>query len=117
MSNFRRLACGALAILTAACLVSCFKVKDVQLPLAFVTQTLPNGQVGKNYSVALLAHGGVAPYTWQIAAGSLPAGLIFSPLGYISGTPTTSGSLVSVTLRVSDSAMVATTLTKDFGIL
>ncbi len=54
---------------------------------------LPTGVVGTAYHATLGATGGVAPYTWMITAGELPAGLELDALaGTISGTPTASGS-------------------------
>ena len=51
----------------------------------------------------MAATGGVAPYTWSISSGSLPAGLsLNSSTGTISGTPTTAG-LSSFTIQVADS--------------
>lgn len=51
----------------------------------------PNGTVGTNYSTALTASGGTAPYRWNFASGTLPPGLTLSADGYISGRPTTAG--------------------------
>src|SRR5205085_4135367 len=50
------------------------------------------GQVGIAYSSALVASGGVPPYTYSITFGSLPPGLMLNPAtGAITGTPTTAG--------------------------
>lgn len=58
-------------------------------PVAVVTTTLPNGSVGVAYSATLTASGGDGTYFWQLAAGSLPAGLsLDGASGVISGTPT-----------------------------
>lgn len=51
----------------------------------------PSGTVGTPYMTSLTAAGGTGPYTWTVAAGSLPAGLTLSPAGTITGTPTTQG--------------------------
>jgi hypothetical protein len=53
--------------------------------------SLPDAQQGSPYSQALSASGGVAPYTFAITAGTLPAGLSLSPAGLLSGTPTETG--------------------------
>jgi Putative Ig domain len=70
-------------------------------PLKAVTPTLPSGAVATGYSGALVASGGVAPYTWSITKGQLPSGLRFDPAsGAISGVPiltTTSNFTVQVT--------------------
>ncbi len=39
------------------------------------------------YATALAAVGGVRPYTWRVAAGSLPGGLALSTDGNLAGTP------------------------------
>ena len=70
---------------------------------------LAPGAVGVNYPQAgvtgtqLFASGGVQPYQWAVAAGSLPPGLTLSASGRISGTPTTAGTF-GFTARVTDSA-------------
>ena len=61
------------------------------------------GEVLVAYSpVNLAASGGVAPYTWQISTGFLPAGLQLSG-NSVSGTPTTPNTWY-FTVRVLDSA-------------
>ena len=52
------------------------------------------GRVGVNYSQALSATGGVAPYAWALLSGSLPGGLSLSATGAIAGTPNTSGTAI-----------------------
>jgi len=57
--------------------------------------TLPNGALSTAYSQTLSAtsaNGGVAPYTFSVTAGALPAGLTLSSAGVLSGTPTAAGS-------------------------
>ena len=55
------------------------------------TATLPGAQVGAAYSQTLTVSGGLSPVTWSVSAGSLPPGLVLSPTGEISGTPTAPG--------------------------
>jgi large repetitive protein len=68
--------------------------------------SLPGGTVGMPYSATVTATGGVLPYTWTVASGTLPAGLTLTsnPDGTaaISGTPTTLGPS-TFTLQVADS--------------
>ena len=53
----------------------------------------------------LTAAGGVAPYTWAITAGSLPAGLALDPAtGIISGVPNGAAGTSSFTVTVSDNS-------------
>jgi hypothetical protein len=66
--------------------------------------TVPAGTVGLPYSTSLTATGGTAPYSWQIAAGSLPPGLTLGTIsGLISGTPSKSGTF-SFTTSVTDAS-------------
>ena len=70
------------------------------------------GNQGASYSIGshiLTASGGAAPYTWDISAGTLPAGLAVSG-DSIAGTPTGIG-LSNFTLRVTDSASATATET------
>lgn len=63
------------------------------LPRSTATRTVA-------YSSGATATGGAAPYTWSVAAGSLPPGLSLNAgTGGISGTPTTTGTY-TFTLRV-----------------
>lgn len=62
---------------------------------------LPQLIVAASISVQFTATGGIAPYTWDVQTGTLPAGLALSQ-GLIFGTPTTAGAY-SFTLRATDS--------------
>jgi hypothetical protein len=74
-----------------------------------VTCAFPGGQVGVAYSSSLVATGGTPPYTYSIAAGSLPPGLTLnSSTGAIRGTPTVTGSF-SYTAKVVDAASATAT--------
>src|SRR5207249_2425365 len=69
---------------------------------SITTSSMPNGTQGTPYSATLVATGGTTPYTWSIAAGSLPAGLsLASSTGVISGTPVAAGT-ASFTIQVAD---------------
>jgi hypothetical protein len=72
-------------------------------PLAITTASLPDGKVGESYSSTLEASGGVPPYTWALATGSvLPDGLTLAAGGTIAGIPTTEQSK-TFTITVTDS--------------
>jgi len=75
-------------------------------PLTITTATLPSVVAGTAYSVPLAATGGDAPYTWAVQG--LPAGIIASVGGALTGTPTTAGSYtVSATVTDSKGATAA----------
>ncbi len=61
------------------------------VPLVVTTTSLPDATEGRPYSFQLAATGGCPPYHWRIAFGALPAGLVLSDAGLISGTPTIAG--------------------------
>ncbi|MGD0020645.1 MAG: putative Ig domain-containing protein, partial [Candidatus Limnocylindrales bacterium] len=59
--------------------------------LTVTASSLPAGQVPYSYVASLSATNGAPPYTWTLAAGSLPPGLTINSAGLISGTPTLAG--------------------------
>jgi hypothetical protein len=65
-------------------------VSEAVPELTVDTTSLPSGTVGKAYNATLQASGGTQPYSWSIAAGSLPAGLSLEG-ATISGTPAEAG--------------------------
>lgn len=82
--------------------------------------TFPSGPInfaekGAAYtSNDLQAWGGVAPYVYTLASGTLPTGLSIDPIsGVLSGTPSLSGDY-SFAVKVTDSA--ATTITREFSL-
>jgi large repetitive protein len=78
-------------------------------PLAIASLPFHSGEVGLAYApVTLHAKGGLPPYSWQLAAGSLPSGLSLSPAGVVSGSISAAGTF-SFSLRVTDAATGAVT--------
>jgi Putative Ig domain len=77
--------------------------------------TLPTATSGAPYSVKLGAAGGVTPYQWSLASGSLPAGLKLKSTGVISGTTTATG-LDSFTVQVTDSEAPAVSATESVSL-
>jgi hypothetical protein len=77
--------------------------------------TLPNATSGVPYSVKLSAAGGITPYKWSLASGSLPAGLTLKSGGTLSGTTTATG-LDSFTVQVTDSEAPAVTATENVSL-
>lgn len=71
-------------------------------PLAVVTRSLPEGFAGTGYSAQLQQSGGIGPFTWTLASGTLPAGLSLSADGAIAGTPSASVSATPLTFKVTD---------------
>jgi hypothetical protein len=70
-------------------------------PLKLSATFLPPATADAHYSQKLTATGGIAPYTWSIASGALPAGLTLHPgTGVISGSPRVGG-VFRFTARVS----------------
>lgn len=77
-------------------------------PLTITTSSLQNGQVGIAYGATLAATGGTAPYSWTLASGSLPAGLVLNASsGAIAGTPTATANASALTFKVTDSGSPA----------
>jgi hypothetical protein len=70
--------------------------------LTVPTPVVGPGEATQPYSLSLSHEAGVAPYTWALAAGALPAGLSLAVDGTISGTPTAAGA-TAATIRVRDS--------------
>jgi len=86
-------------------------------PLAITTTALANAALNTPYTAALAASGGMGPYSWSIASGSLPAGLTLNASsGTIAGTPTAGGTF-SITVQVSDAASPADTATKALSLV
>jgi prepilin-type N-terminal cleavage/methylation domain-containing protein len=83
-------------------------------PVNITTGSFSMGKVGVGYNQTLGATGGVTPYTWSLASGSLPNGLTLnSSSGIISGSPTVC-STFNFTIRVVDNA--SQTNTRSFSI-
>lgn len=64
----------------------------INAPLQITTTSLGNGVLNALYlNGQLLLTGGKGPYLWSMNAGALPAGLVLSSSGLISGTATATG--------------------------
>jgi large repetitive protein len=72
-------------------------------PLAVSARSLPAGAVAQVYDQTLAATGGLAPYTWSITGGSLPAGVALNSAGQLFGVPNQTGTF-TFTATVADSA-------------
>jgi hypothetical protein len=88
----------------------------VAVPFSVTTTSLPAGTLGSSYSTTLAATGGIAPYTWALTSGSLPAGLsLNASSGAITGTPSASGTS-SFTVTATDSSSPPKTATASLSI-
>lgn len=80
----------------------------IRIALKITTGSLPDAVAGEFYSAALVARGGLLPFSWSRTAGSLPAGLSgpSTVSGTISGTATPAcapqASTISVQVQDSD---------------
>ncbi len=72
--------------------------------LAVATPSLPVVARLGNYTWALSASGGVAPYRWSLADGVLPEGLLLSEAGRLSGRTSAGEGSRALRLRVADAA-------------
>jgi hypothetical protein len=92
-------------------------VSGSQTPtLTLTTTTLANATLNTAYSATLTASGGVTPYTFSLAGGTtLPAGLMLSSAGAITGTPTKAGSTI-FSVDVTDSSTPALSKTGSLSI-
>ncbi len=85
-------------------LVAIYDPDELTIP----AQTLPEATQNTVYNFQFTATGGVQPREWAVAAGSIPEGLVLTPGGLLSGTPSSSGSS-DFTVRVTDSAGISAT--------
>jgi hypothetical protein len=83
-------------------------VKVTPLALFIATSSLLDGDKGIAYSQTLMAAGGLPPYTWSLASGTLPTGLSLSSAGSIAGTPTAIGDFDFTVRAVDQQAHSAT---------
>ncbi len=71
-------------------------------PPSITTPSLPNGSISSAYNQQVFSSGGVAPVTFSVLSGTIPAGLSFSSSGLLAGTPTTQA-VYNFVLEVTDS--------------
>ena len=89
-------------------------------PLSITTTSLPAGTVAIAYSQNIQTSGGTLPITWNLTAGTLPAGLTLagnaSGVGVISGTPTAYGSY-PFTVTATDSSSPTQSVNQQFTLV
>jgi len=85
-------------------------------PLLVTGASLPESSPGVFYNAALAATGGIAPYSWRVTLGNLPAGLsLDATTGGLSGVAMDVG-LSTFTVQVSDSQNPAVTSSASLSI-
>jgi large repetitive protein len=99
-----------------------YSIKVDPAPALAITSTSPlfAGTVGVSYAVNFFLSGGLAPYTWSVASGSLPAGLALKSTdaptdnnNQLAGTPTKAGTS-TFTMKVTDA--LGDQATKQFSL-
>jgi large repetitive protein len=87
--------------------------QPIAIVSSFAQRPAPKAEVGVPFTAQHTASGGEGTFTWSIAEGALPAGLVLGPDGTITGTPTLAGRFVFavvVTDRESRTSRVNATL-------
>jgi hypothetical protein len=85
-------------------------------PLSIPTTSLPQAVTDTIYNQSVQAGGGIPPYTWTVASGSLPSwATLNSSTGRITGIPGTTGT-ANFTLQVADSECSAVTLAQALSL-
>ncbi|HEX7803978.1 MAG TPA: putative Ig domain-containing protein, partial [Pseudoxanthomonas sp.] len=85
--------------------------------LALTPAALSAGTGGVAYSQTLTASGGIAPYSYAVTTGSLPAGLSLTAAGLLSGTPTVAGSFAFSVTATDSTAGVAGTVVHNYTLV
>ncbi len=89
----------------------------VYTPLVVTTTAVPNRVIRQPYASTLQATGGTTPYSWSLASGSLPDGLVLDRgTGAITGTGATAGTYTFVA-KVTDTSVPAQTATQAYTIV
>lgn len=77
-------------------------------PPTIVTETLPEATLNTSYTAIIEVRGGLAPYTFALTAGVLPAGLLLESDGRLVGQPSAAGT-ESFTVKVTDARQASDT--------
>ena len=83
--------------------------------LEIVTASVPSGNTCTPYNISLVAQGGTEPYTWSLAAGSLPTGMTLDADGQIVGVVEVAGSW-TFTVECTDNAGTPVTVDQEYTI-
>ena len=82
-------------------------------PLKLEPKSLKLATAGVAYTDTLRGNGGNEPYAFKLVSGTLPAGIVLSPSGELSGTPEAAGTSTFM-VQVSDSSTPALTATREY---
>jgi RHS repeat-associated protein len=93
-----------------------FTLSVVCPAIQIAPSTLPDLTVGVPVSRTLLATGGSGTYAYSLVTGTLPAGLVLSSQGVLSGTPTATGTF-TFDIRATDASGCSATQTYTLRIL
>jgi hypothetical protein len=86
-------------------------------PPSIASASFAAGVEGTAYTQTIAETGGLAPFTYSIIVGALPAGLsVNTSTGAITGTPTGPNATASFTMKVVDSSNPAQSATQTFSI-
>ncbi len=77
------------------------------------TQTLPDVTQGNNFVYDLSATGGTPPYSWSIAQGAIPGGLLLTSEGLLEGKPGVAGQY-KIYIKVTDAIGASQTVELPF---
>ncbi len=77
------------------------------------TQTLPDVTQGNNFLYALSVTGGTPPYSWSIAQGAIPGGLLLTSDGILEGKPGVAGQY-KIYIKVTDAIGASQTVELPF---
>jgi hypothetical protein len=72
------------------------------LTITFPSTCCSAGTAGSSYFQNFFSSGGTGPFTWTVAAGQLPPGVVLTS-NHLGGTPTAAGTF-TFTIKVTDSA-------------
>jgi subtilisin family serine protease len=76
---------------------------NYSVALRMLTDSIPDAAVDVAYSAGFVTAGGTGSYTYTLAGGALPLGLVLGPDGTITGTPVIAGSF-TFTVQANDGA-------------
>ena len=72
------------------------------LTITFPSTCCNPGTAGSSYFQNIFSSGGTGPFTWTVAAGQLPPGVVLTS-NHLGGTPTVAGTFTFI-IKVTDSA-------------